>query len=975
MKINEFSFRLFLSVLVFAICSFHGNSQINQPQLMVPVIKSAPVIDGKLSDAEWQKAAEISEFVNWSLDSYIKDQVSVFLYSDEKNLYVAFRNYDPEAGKLNKTVSPKGSRDTFLWGRNHAMVGIGCNGTNIQLMADPKGTMTDWKDGDIKWNGNWQYSASINKTDWIGEFSIPLSDFRLTGIGSVAELNLALSRSYPDGESSDWRGKFNMSSKNSVKCDIGRWPVPVPGKNMISFNAQNTGKETVNIRCELKLIPLNGTPEFINQSGQGPSSELQIRTSSEPLIYSYDYIIPGGGKINENLPYDLPLEGSYYSSVTVKSENGTVIRRSPDFWFTIEPNRSKLKELKGMIGESIALLARISNPLAGLLKAEADKLFSEVQNMEDYADTAWKTGKWNDFTANIENKKIEIIQNLHKVKWSSFNNWSSDNDFGIALTHSVIKLRKDALFPLPVTDKVDISLAGNEYESFQLAILPFGKDLHNLKVEVSDLSDKDGSMISKSRIETSLVGYNKIEWQAAYVTEYKGWHPDPLLPFKTGMAIDGKDACRPLWITVFAPAGTKAGDYFGTVTLSADGMKNVTASVKCRVWDFNLPVESHLRTHTWDEVEYLADFYNLEELPVEWYQRFCGLLLKNRMNPGFAGVNYVNQLPGESGVYDFSRVEKVLEYCIDNGLSRFSIAQMKKGLYTPEEGEKVYKFVEAYAAFLKKKGWLDKALVELWDEPTDLEYPYIKERAEKLKKIEPDLRLQLFAEGGPYEFSDRSTDKYGLNDLIDIWAPVNIIESPETQARGGEIWTYFCTLARESAPNFFIDCPAIYQRSIAWYCWMYGVDGFEHWSTTYFWRNVQKGKPMDQKWPNVPWDSRTYYYFNGEGQLIYPGPDGIPYSSVRLENFRDGMDDYEYLYLLREVLSKYESNTADPELKAFRQLLYPEDYLLYKYPRKIKVTLENTIRYPDQPERILQNREKIAKAIEKLKTSGTQDKK
>jgi hypothetical protein len=68
------------------------------------------------------------------------------------------------------------------------------------------------------------------------------------------------------------------------------------------------------------------------------------------------------------------------------------------------------------------------------------------------------------------------------------------------------------------------------------------------------------------------------------------------------------------------------------------------------------------------------------------------------------------------------------------------------------------------------------------------------------------------------------------------------------------------------------------------------------------------------------------------------------------------MDDYEYLYLLKELLSKYEGNTTDPEVKAFRQLLYPEDYLLFKYPRKIKVTLENTLRYPDQPELFLENR-------------------
>ena len=78
------------------------------------------------------------------------------------------------------------------------------------------------------------------------------------------------------------------------------------------------------------------------------------------------------------------------------------------------------------------------------------------------------------------------------------------------------------------------------------------------------------------------------------------------------------------------------------------------------------------------------------------------------------------------------------------------------------------------------------------------------------------------------------------------------------------------------------------------------------------------------------------------------------------------MDDYEYLYRLRELLGKYKENSNDATLNEYRQLLNPEEYLLYKYPRKIKVTLENTIRHPGQPELILETRQKIAFAIEDL---------
>jgi len=59
----------------------------------------------------------------------------------------------------------------------------------------------------------------------------------------------------------------------------------------------------------------------------------------------------------------------------------------------------------------------------------------------------------------------------------------------------------------------------------------------------------------------------------------------------------------------------------------------------------------------------------------------------------------------------------------------------------------------------------------------------------------------------------------------------------------------------------------------------------------------------------------------------------------------------------------------DPaESAQVRHLLAPEQYLLLKYPWEVKTTLENTIRFPDQPERFLEARTAIARAIEKLQS-------
>ena len=952
-----------ISVLI--MIPLFGNAQVHIPQLKIPKTEKPPVIDGKISEVSWQKSYEVTDFIIWTLDNYVKDAVQVFLCYDNLNLYVAFRCKDSIAGKLKKTVSPRGSHDTFLWGKDFVLVGIQSKALSYQVMADPKGTMTDFKNNDIRWNGKWRYEASINDKDWTAEFSIPLDEAGLKGLKENQNFTLSLSRSYPAGESAKWTGTCNLSNQNIVSYQFGRWPEPVPGRNFITFSAKNFSAKKQNIKCELELIPLKEKPEFINQSGQSASSNVQLKLSNPPLHFKTNFSIPPGGVINKNIFFELPVEGSYYTSVLVKSEGDSVLYKGQDFWFTIEPNRKKIQEFKEKIGESIALMNRLSNPIVNNLKNETSAVMSNLLKLAAFTDTAWRSGKWNELTKRVASADTEVAQLVHKVRWAGLHNCKEENDFGIGITHSVIKLRKDSLFPKPLSDQYQISLARNEYESFQIAILPFGKTLDQISLQASDLRSKGGSVIQKSNIELSLVEYNNITWQAAYVAN-KGWHPDPLTPIAPAFKIGGTEICRPIWVTVYAPSGTAHGEYEGTITIAANGVNKITAKIKCLVRDFELPKASNLKTHTWDELDNLTQFYNLDEYPVEWYQRFCAMQLKNRLNPGFAGINYVSMVPNSAGEYDFSKVEKILSYCIERGLNRFSILQMKKGQYTPEEAEKVYAFASAYAKFLRKKGWLDKALIELWDEPTDIEWPLVKERAERLKKIDPGLRLQLFAEGGPYNFWEPETDKYGLNNLIDVWAPINIIEAPQLQAKGTEIWSYFATLARESAPNLYVDCPAIYQRSIAWYGWMYGLDCFEHWGTNYYWRNIKQGKPMSEKWPNVPWDYRTYHFFNGEGQLIYPGPNGTPYSSIRLENFRDGMDDYEYLFKLRELLSIYDKDNSNIHLNEYRQLLNPENYLLKKYPREIKLSLENTLLYPNQPERILEMREKIANAIEKL---------
>jgi hypothetical protein len=96
---------------------------------------------------------------------------------------------------------------------------------------------------------------------------------------------------------------------------------------------------------------------------------------------------------------------------------------------------------------------------------------------------------------------------------------------------------------------------------------------------------------------------------------------------------------------------------------------------------------------------------------------------------------------------------------------------------------------------------------------------------------------------------------------------------------------------------------------VPWITWRYGMNGILYWDLTF--------------WPQTPdpWlDPVTYLsgflcseggVLNGEGSLLYPGHhtnrytgqknvDG-PVSSIRFELLREGIEDYEYLWLLKSL--------------------------------------------------------------------------
>jgi hypothetical protein len=74
------------------------------------------------------------------------------------------------------------------------------------------------------------------------------------------------------------------------------------------------------------------------------------------------------------------------------------------------------------------------------------------------------------------------------------------------------------------------------------------------------------------------------------------------------------------------------------------------------------------------------------------------------------------------------------------------------------------------------------------------------------------------------------------------------------------------------------------------------VDGFLFYAIC-SWKNNRK--PIE-KGPYTDWDPVSYEDYHGCGSWIYCGPGGVPVPTIRLENYRDGLEDLAYAKLLKE---------------------------------------------------------------------------
>ncbi len=427
---------------------------------------------------------------------------------------------------------------------------------------------------------------------------------------------------------------------------------------------------------------------------------------------------------------------------------------------------------------------------------------------------------------------------------------------------------------------IQLMAARGEYEAFQIVIQAPKGNLNNVNVVVSDLKNKNGGIIDHKNITLYREHYMYVErpspqgWQAN-PTLGVGWYADALIPFldpDTGEDIQGAelDAVpfdleagnnQPIWVDVFVPRSAAPGEYQGTFTVESDRGKS-EGQINLTVWDFDLPVKPSIDS-----------FFAIgKDRGIEAQK----LLLQHKLMPN-QRVKFENQ----KEVIERWGLKSVRLPFWSGANSRTCEMKPAPSVQNLEDAASHYQsdlLIYVYSA-------------DEIDKCHDLEQT-IKQWAKNIH--EAGIKHLVVMKPKPE-----------LYDAIDIWVVQPRMyqeatsEIAEVMQQGDTVWFYTGHKDKYS-PQWQIDsAPINFRIPQGWIAQSLGLTGVLYWRVDDWTDNPWQEVPVYSQGKNTDW-ARD---FPGEGMLIYPGEKvGIAgvVPSMRLKWIREGVEDYEYIEILKQ---------------------------------------------------------------------------
>ncbi|MFN0157698.1 MAG: carbohydrate-binding protein [Bacteroidota bacterium] len=479
--------------------------------------------------------------------------------------------------------------------------------------------------------------------------------------------------------------------------------------------------------------------------------------------------------------------------------------------------------------------------------------------------------------------------------------------------------------------------------------------------------------------------------------DFTSYMPEQLVPFESpaGNRTHGQGgapfsvpllANQAVWVDIYIPRETPAGSYAGILRVTENSTVRYSLPVKLKVYDFMLSDTTHLHSMAHIDFPGIVGRHGV----TKWSSQYWSLMKKYyamghrhrldvtdgrltlsnftaNLGSMYTGTYYTPankyEGPGEGvgnltysiGTYDQPRSAgspdrgSISGFTYDSDLAVFKATwqsasnQWVNWFEANAPATRIHKYMadepgvttdsSIFKDIRRKAGWLKTN-------------PGSGRRLRTLatSNIRPDLRGSIDIWMG----SGQSGYVYGAANPY----PGGYVISAANAARArGELAGFY----NGSAPSFgtqALDAPATHMRVNPWIAWKYKADMYYLWYVNHW--GDEGGTPID------PWKGDKRNQIWGDGSFIYAGQNknstlgndrGLagPIAGIRMKNWRRGAQDYEYLYLARQMGINVSALVDSLVPEAFDQAPQNEQatfaqrgYRFEKFRRQLADLLEGT---------------------------------
>ena len=346
--------------------------------------------------------------------------------------------------------------------------------------------------------------------------------------------------------------------------------------------------------------------------------------------------------------------------------------------------------------------------------------------------------------------------------------------------------------------------------------------------------------------------------------------------------------------------------------------------------------KSTLPYTNWFDLTKMASYHNIDPYsPEHWamIDKYIELMKRGRQNTFWVSWSYFFS---KDLVLDKAKLKTHVQHFLDGGMYWIEgspIASRPNGnwsspnlvlniggkLTNTEEGIRDLEIMSTQIMeAIRDFGWEDQWIQHIADEPTDTNAKEYALVSEVLRKTMPGIPII------------EATMSRELIGAVDIWCPQvqeyqkHISFFKERQSEGSQVWTYTCLIPGGRWLNRMIDMERLRQVYFGWAASKYDIEGYLHWGLNQYKANPFKQSVVDH--PAVP--NTTNKLPAGDTHVIYPG-EGEPWSGLRFEAHRIGLEDYELLSQLKskntgayyEIMDQifHQYNDYEVDVKKYRK--------------------------------------------------------